>query len=376
MFAVTRSLLAVVLVAGVISPVSSLAQNSSHSGAVFLMTNAADKNEVLAYERTADGSLTFSDRYSTDGRGSGGITDPLASQGSVTLSQDHSLLFVANPGSGNISVFGVNGSRLWLLDKFPSGGSTPVSIAQNGGLLYVLNQGAAGSVVGFYQQYPGHFKQIENSTQYLSADDAGGSSVSITPNGKFLVVAEKSTGKFDVFPVLSNGSLGPKVTAASPGAGLFDATIAPNGIVIANETGPAGANNASAVSSYAIQANGALTPISQSVPSLGNANCWSAITPNGKFLYVDNSASNTVSGFAIGSSGRLTPLGDTVLGSLPEGSTNIDMAISADGKYLYTLNSSNGTIGIFAIQPDGSLTYIAETGDLPKSAGFNGIAAL
>jgi len=376
MFKATRNRLMLAVAVGVVSPILSFAQPSSHSGAVFLMTNAADKNEVLAYERANDGSLTLSAHYDTEGRGSGGVTDPLASQGSIILSQDHSLLFVANPGSGNISVFGVNGSRLWLLDKFPSGGSSPVSIAQNGGLLYILNQGAAGSVVGFYQKYPGHFQQIENSTQYLTGDDAGGSSVSITPNGKFLLVTEKATGKFDVFPILNNGALGAKVTTASPGPGLFGATIAPNGIVLANETGPAGGTNASAVSSYAIQANGALTPISQSVPSLGNANCWSAITPNGKFLYVDNSASNTVSGFAIGSSGRLTPLGDTVLGSLPEGSTNIDMAISADGKYLYTLNSSNGTIGIFAIQPDGSLTYIAETGDLPKSAGFNGIAAL
>jgi 6-phosphogluconolactonase (cycloisomerase 2 family) len=52
------------------------------------------------------------------------------------------------------------------------------------------------------------------------------------------------------------------------------------------------------------------------------------------------------------------------------------MAISADGQYLYTLNSTSGSIGIFAIQSDGSLTSIAETGGLPKSAGFNGIAAL
>jgi len=376
MFKATRNRLMLAVAVGVVSPILSFAQPSSHSGAVFLMTNAADKNEVLAYERANDGSLTLSAHYDTEGRGSGGVTDPLASQGSIILSQDHSLLFVANPGSGNISVFGVNGSRLWLLDKFPSGGSSPVSIAQNGGLLYVLNQGAAGSVVGFYQQYPGHFQQIENSTQYLTGDDAGGSSVSIAPNGKFLLVTEKATGKFDVFPILNNGALGAKVTTASPGPGLFDATIAPNGIVLANETGPAGGTNASAVSSYAIQADGSLAPISQSVPSLGNANCWSAITPNGKFLYVDNSASNTVSGFSIGSNGRLTPLGDTILGTLPEGSANIDMAISADGKYLYTLNSSSGNIGIFSILPDGSLTFITESGDLPKSAGFNGIAAL
>jgi 6-phosphogluconolactonase (cycloisomerase 2 family) len=361
---------------GVTSPLCLNAQPASHSGAVFLMTNAADRNEVLAYDRAADGSLTFGERYDTGGRGSGGVTDPLGSQGSITLSQDHSLLFVANAGSGSVSVFAVHGSHLWLQQKLPSGGTTPVSIARQGNLLYILNQGAAGNVVGFFQDHDGRFKPIENSTRYLSANDVNSSSISLTPNGQFLLVAERGSGKLDVFPVLADGTLGAAVVTPSPGPGLFDATIAPNGIAIANETGPAGGSNASAVTSYSIQPNGTLTPISQSVPTFGNANCWSAITPNGKWIYVDNSASNTISGFSIGTTGQLTPIGDTVLATLPQGSRNIDLAISAEGKYLYTLDTDNGTIGIFAIQHDGTLSYVTETGDLPKSAGFNGIAAL
>jgi len=375
MFKATRNLLMLAVTVGVTSPILSIAQPASRSGAVFLMTNAAQENEVLAYDRAADGALTFSARYDTEGRGSGGVTDPLESQGSVTLSQDHSLLFVANAGSGNVSIFSVQGSHLWLQQKLPSGGSTPVSIAQQGNLLYVLNQGTAGSVAGFYQDRDGRFKSIENSTRFLSANDVEGSSISITPNGRFLLAAERGTGNLDVFPVLADGTLGPVVSTASAGPGFFDTTIAPNGTVIANETGPAGGNNASAVSSYSIQSNGKLTTISKSVSSFGNANCWSAITPNGKFIYVDNSASGTVSGFSIASNGRLTPIGDTVLGTLPQGSTNIDLAISADGKYLYTLDSGTGAIGGFAIQTGGALTPITETGDLPKSAGFNGIAA-
>jgi hypothetical protein len=37
-------------------------------------------------------------RVSTGGRGTGGVTDPLESPGSLTLSQDHSLLFAVNGG--------------------------------------------------------------------------------------------------------------------------------------------------------------------------------------------------------------------------------------------------------------------------------------
>jgi 6-phosphogluconolactonase len=71
----------------------------------------------------------------------------------------------------------------------------------------------------------------------------------------------------------------------------------------------------------------------------------------------------------------LTAVGSTVVGTNPPGSTNLDIAISADGKFLYTLNSGEGTIGVFAIQPDGTLNNVTEVGGLPKTAGFNGIAA-
>ena len=47
--------------------------------AVFVMTNDANANEVIAYERTPYGALTSPHRYDTGGRGSGGTVDPLVS---------------------------------------------------------------------------------------------------------------------------------------------------------------------------------------------------------------------------------------------------------------------------------------------------------
>ncbi len=93
-------------------------------------------------------------------------------------------------------------------------------------------------------------------------------------------------------------------------------------------------------------------------------------------MYVSNAGSATISGFAIAKNGALSPLSGTVVGNNPSGSTNLDITVSADGKYLYTLNSATGTIGSFAIQQDGSLTNLGDVGDLPKSSGMNGIAAL
>jgi 6-phosphogluconolactonase len=62
--------------------------------------------------------------------------------------------------------------------------------------------------------------------------------------------------------------------------------------------------------------------------------------------------------------------------SNPSGSTNIDLAASADGKFLYTLNTSAGKIGVFAVDAlTGRLTNLGAQGEIPTSAGADGIAA-
>ena len=76
----------------------------------------------------------------------------------------------------------------------------------------------------------------------------------------------------------------------------------------------------------------------------------------------------------ISATGVLTPLGGTVVGTNPSGSTNLDIAVSAD-KFLYTLNSGTGMIGIFGIQPDATLNKVGEAEGLAQATGFNGIAA-
>ena len=370
-----RSLLTVALAATLTSAIPSKAQDDHSGSAVFVMTNAADRNEIISFRRTADGSLQPFRKFATGGRGTGGLTDPLESQGSLTLSEDHSWLFAVNGGSGEISAFYVQGPRLVLTDKEASGGSEPNAIAQHGSLVYVLNVGGSSNVVGFRFSLDGKLQRIANSTHFLTTNNSEAASIAFSPNGQFLAVTERATNNIDVFRVAADGTLSSIVVNASGDPGVFAATFAPNGALLVSETGPAGGNNASTAASYALDASGTLSPISLAVPTLGNANCWNAITPNGKFLYTSNAGSSTISGFAIGTKGALTEVGATVVGTNPAGSTNLDIAISADGKFLYTLNSGAGTIGVFAIQPDGTLNSLTEVGGLPKTSGFNGIAA-
>jgi 6-phosphogluconolactonase len=104
------------------------------------MTNNADANQVVAFQRDPNGTLDNPHSYGTDGRGSGGTVDPLTSQGSLTLSADHAWLFAVNAGSGSVSVFRVNGAQLELTDRVATEGSEPNSVAQLGSLVYVSGQ--------------------------------------------------------------------------------------------------------------------------------------------------------------------------------------------------------------------------------------------
>jgi len=342
--------------------------------AVFVMTNSARHNEILAYHRGSGGTLEQSGRFDTGGRGSGGTTDPLGSQGSLTLSQDRSLLFAVNAGSGDISVFRVKGDRLKLQDVVPSGGSAPVAIAQWDNLVYVLNVAGNSNVNGFRLNYAGELTPMHKSIRYLSTANSGAASLAFSPDGKFLLVTEKLTNNIDVFPVQTDGTLGPATITHDAVPGTFAVTFAPDGTALVVETGPSGGTNASMISSFLVQSGGTLMALN-SVPTLGAATCWHVVTPDGRFVYTANSASSSVSGYSIVGAGNLSPLGGTIVASLPAGTTDLDVAVSSDGKFLYTLNSGNGTIGIFRINQDGTLTATGVASDVLPGAGFNGIAA-
>jgi 6-phosphogluconolactonase (cycloisomerase 2 family) len=221
---------------GLMSPIHAIAGEQNQDGkdsakAVFVMNNSVEKNEVIAFQRAADGTLLEAGRFATGGRGSGGSTDPLESQGSLTLSPDHSLLFAVNAGSGEVSVFRVGGSELELLDTVSSGGSEPNAVAQHGNLVYVLNVGGSSDVVGFTLDR-GQLEQIPQSTRFLTTNNSEAASLAFSPDGSFLVVTERATNNIDVFAVQADGRLAPIVVNTNGGPGSFSVSFAPNGTAL------------------------------------------------------------------------------------------------------------------------------------------------
>ena len=356
------------IAAGVLANAPQRAAAEENSGAVFVMTNAATANQIVAYWRKSDGSLEWAGAFGTGGNGSGGAVDPLHSQGSLTLGSDHRLLFAVNAGSGTVSSFAVHGANLRLLDVQPTGGSSPTSVTQSGDLLFVLNAGGNGSVSGFRILGNGHLFPIKDSTRALSGNAPSPTDVVLSPNREFLVVPESAANTIDVFRVFSNGTLSAPVSSPSAGTVPFAALFAANGALIVG-------NASNSVSSYSLDWNQRLHTITDALPTLGSATCWDVLAWDGRSVYTSNAGSSNLSGFTIGRNGTLTAIGATVVASNPTGSTNLDIAASGDGKFVYTLNSGAGEIGIFAAQSEGSLTGLGQVNGLPAAAGLNGIAA-
>ena len=119
---------------------------------VFVQNNSTTGNQVFAYDRAPNGTLSLAGAYATGGVGgvlAGSVVDHLASQGSLTYDHRHGLLYAVNAGSNSVSVFAVIHDRLYLRQILPSGGSFPVSVAVHNDLVYVLNARNGGSVQGY-----------------------------------------------------------------------------------------------------------------------------------------------------------------------------------------------------------------------------------
>jgi 6-phosphogluconolactonase len=337
------------------------------------MTNDASGNRILVYSRNSNGALTFQGSVSTQGRGSGGIIDPLQSQGSLVLSQDGSLLFAANAGSGTITTFRVVPFGLAFVGATDSGGAEPISITIHGNLLYVLN---TASITGFQIQPNGTLRPIPSSTRFLATvggRDLGASDIAFSPDGRFLAVTERVGNQIVVFPVEADGTTGTPVASNSNGNTPFSCAFTPNGVLVVAETGGA-PGGGSAASSYAIAANGALQVISGSVPSQGGGACWNIITRDGKFGVLTNAGSSNETLFLISDAGQLS------FHSITSAGTNVaplDTALTADGLFVYTLDEAAGSISEFRFDESSqTLTLFGTISDgLTANIGMQGMAA-
>lgn len=344
----------------------SAAAGGGAAGTVYTLTNAAAGNAVLAFSRTATGSLSALATYPTGGLGSGA---GLGSQGALTITPDGNWLLAVNAGSDEITSFAIgSGGRLARADTIASGGDHPISVTARAGLVYVVNSGGSGNIAGFRIDGSGQLQSLAGSVRPLSSAASAPAQISFDPAGRTLVVTEKATNRITTYPVASDGSAAAPTWITSAGPTPFGFAFDQKGRAIVSEAA-GGAADQSTVSSYRIGA-GSAALLDGPIATTETAACWVAVTNSGRFAYVAETGSGTITGFAVEPNGDLTLLdADGVTGVT--GGSPADLALTRNSQFLYVRTGGILDIVAFAVGADGGLTSIGST-DLP--AGTVGIA--
>jgi len=359
------TLLAIALAFSLLVQPAKAAQTGS--GFVYVMTNQPAGNTVIQYQRASNGSLTQVGMASTGGLGGtgngAGALDPLGSQDSLVLSGDGTRLLAVNAGSNEVSALATGSGGVTLLSKVASGGEFPNSVALYGDLVYVLNAHGTPDVTGFRLDAGGMLHLISGSTRALpGGTSAAPNDVVFSPDGARLLVTEGGTNQIDIFAIGDDGLITDVATQASPG-GPFGLRFGRDEILVVSEA----ANGA--LSTYQLTNQNTLKIISASVPDGQTASCWLSITRNGH-TFVSNTGSGNLSSYQIAADGSAT-LAEAIAASIAPGAP-IDSALTSDGKFLYIEDSARGKVFSFRVQGN-SLKGIGSVSGLPTT--LQGIAA-
>ncbi|BDP43699.1 hypothetical protein DAETH_36680 (plasmid) [Deinococcus aetherius] len=346
-------------------------------GALYAMTNAENGNAVVHYGRGADGALTRLASVATGGDGVGAkmlpgrtqdSVNPLNSSNALKLSPDKRFVFAVNAGSNTVTSFRVNADfSLTRVDVEPSGGLAPNAIAVHGDLLYVANAGnaAAGTpatLTGFRVDTAGGLAPLVNSRRTLAHPGTSlPTELLFSPDGARLLASDFTTSVVSLFPVGADGTLGAPTHSPSAAPNPFQAQfLDPDTVIVSEANG--GTRDISGLSSYRVEAGGALTPISGAVSDAQAASCWVVLTPDHRYAYTSNTTSGSVSAYRVGENGELTLLASVAARRDPQGglptSGPIDMAVSEDGRFLYQQFGGLGVTAAYRIGEGGSLTPV------------------
>jgi 6-phosphogluconolactonase len=335
-------------------------------GFVYVQTNDADHNKIVVFARNPGGELDRRGSHLTGGRGSG--APHLPSQNSVVLDGDR--LFVTNAGSADVTLFAIEGENLRALDRVPSGGSAPRSIAVRGKRAYVLNTEGEPSLAGLSFD-DDRLAPVQGSVHPLGAG-SDPAQVAFTPDGRTLLVTDRASDSIYAFAVEGDGLIRDKITHRSAGATPYGFDVRADGVLVVTEAAGAQVGKASA-SSYRLGGPANLVPVSGAVQSSRSEVCWAAISKDGRTVFVTNFGDGTISTYAIGDDGSIE-LREAVAATTVEGQPGLrDEALSSDGRYLYALHADTGRVFGWEVRADGKLAALGSANGLPLTAA--GLAA-
>jgi 6-phosphogluconolactonase len=193
------------------------------------------------------------------------------------------------------------------------------------------------------------------------------SNSTITTNGTgVLYIAAQGDSTLTAYTVtLSTGALSILGTAQSTGSSPFAIAISSTlkSIFVDNTA-------SETISGYTINSDGSVTAGTGTVKT-GTMPMGMAIDPAGKFLFVANQGSSSISVFSINGA-ALTAVAGSPFSTIPAGSAVATgptaVAVSASGNFLYVSNNFTNTVSAYAISSTGGLTVL---GGSPYSVGLS-----
>jgi 6-phosphogluconolactonase (cycloisomerase 2 family) len=223
----------------------------------------------------------------------------------ITIDAQHRFAYVANNVGGSMSIYAIDAATGALSkagDDVPTGeGPLSLVIAPSGRFAYLATRGAETLLAFAIDAQTGALKPIGDATSLTQPD-----AITVDPGGKF------------IYALADGGYL----------------------------------------TTYAIDAHtGAPSRVGDDVIVPGDEGVAMAIAPSGKFGYVANKSSNTVSAFAVNrTSGAVTHIGVVDAGKQP-----VAVTVDASGHFAYVANGGDQTVSAYRIDArTGLLTPVSQ----------------
>ncbi len=224
--------------------------------------------------------------------------------------------------------------------------------------VYSVDEKTAGQAMAFqFTSSTGALTEIN----HVSSSGAGPTHLSIDSSGKFVLVANYTSGSVAVLPIQSNGGLGAATDTKSPGAKAHLAITNPSGGHVfvpclgANVIAEMNLNTTTGT----LSANGTVSPPASAGPR------HLAFLPNETFAYGINETASSVTAYSYASaSGTLNPI--QTISTLPTGfsgsNTGAEIVVHPTGKFVFGSNRGHDSIVTYSVHPStGMLSLIGHT---------------
>ncbi|WP_368894074.1 lactonase family protein [Kluyvera ascorbata] len=299
-----------------------------------------------------------------------------------------------NPNGEGLYRFTVDGKTGELRDKalvssLPN--VAQLTVSQDGKTLYTASEVEKGVVQAWRIAANGELRELNQ----VASGGAGPVYLSLTPDGRHLLVANYVSGSIAVLPVKEDGSLGDAVDVhqdQGPAGAARPAAAAEGSFAVSDHNGPH-AHMISAdpsgkfvfstdlgldrIYQYRMDsASGKLTPNDPpfiAASSAGAGPRHFVFTPAGDGLWLINEEASTLTFYHLDKQSGLLREGKTV-SALPKEFKGTSFAaglvLSQDGKQLYVANRLHNSIAHFTVMADGSLKHqddIWTRGDYPRT---------